>query len=275
MYLDTERPADAGTDRLFVVLKGARRGRPLTPAGLDRILESRFSSRCGHPICTDRPVPGWRAVRRSCDHLAPHPIRDNRATSIGDRRTRRREGAARTQRPDQYQCHHKGCVKVDKAELDDLAQRLVIEYLSRSDVYESLRAAESDSEELTRVRDEVAIISAELDELAGEVAAGRLSARLAAAAEPGILARLDAAREREAELTTPSALAGLVGPGEDIGSRWATAPVSARRAVIRLLFSPDLLGVLQVLRSPTRGHRCPIVERIRFHRSETETRRTN
>jgi site-specific recombinase XerD len=39
-YLDTERPADAGTDRLFVVLKGAGRGRPLSAAGLDQILES-------------------------------------------------------------------------------------------------------------------------------------------------------------------------------------------------------------------------------------------
>ena len=39
-YLDTERPVDAGTDRLFVVLKGTRRGRPLTSAGLDQILDS-------------------------------------------------------------------------------------------------------------------------------------------------------------------------------------------------------------------------------------------
>jgi integrase/recombinase XerD len=39
-YLDIERPTDADTDRLFVVLKGTRRGQPLTPAGLDQILES-------------------------------------------------------------------------------------------------------------------------------------------------------------------------------------------------------------------------------------------
>ena len=39
-YLDIERPAGTGTDRLFVVLKGPRRGRPLTSAGLDQILES-------------------------------------------------------------------------------------------------------------------------------------------------------------------------------------------------------------------------------------------
>jgi integrase/recombinase XerD len=39
-YLDAERPADAGTDRVFVVLKGPRRGRPLSTAGLDQILDS-------------------------------------------------------------------------------------------------------------------------------------------------------------------------------------------------------------------------------------------
>jgi integrase/recombinase XerD len=39
-YLDAERPADAETDRVFVVLKGPRRGQPLSPAGLDQILDS-------------------------------------------------------------------------------------------------------------------------------------------------------------------------------------------------------------------------------------------
>jgi integrase/recombinase XerD len=39
-YLDRERPADAVSDRLFVVLKSPRRGRPLSSAGLDQILDS-------------------------------------------------------------------------------------------------------------------------------------------------------------------------------------------------------------------------------------------
>ena len=38
-YLDAERPADAGTDRVFVVLKGPRRGLPLSADGLDEILD--------------------------------------------------------------------------------------------------------------------------------------------------------------------------------------------------------------------------------------------
>ena len=38
-YLQAERPADPGTDRVFVVLKGPRRGLPLSAGGLDEILD--------------------------------------------------------------------------------------------------------------------------------------------------------------------------------------------------------------------------------------------
>ena len=37
-YLEDERPVDADRERLFVVLKGPRRGFPLTAAGLDEVL---------------------------------------------------------------------------------------------------------------------------------------------------------------------------------------------------------------------------------------------
>ena len=37
-YLELERPDTASTDRVFVVLKGQRRGRPLSAAGLDEIV---------------------------------------------------------------------------------------------------------------------------------------------------------------------------------------------------------------------------------------------
>jgi integrase len=36
-YVETERPADADTDRVFVVLKGPRRGHPLSVRGLDEM----------------------------------------------------------------------------------------------------------------------------------------------------------------------------------------------------------------------------------------------
>jgi len=39
-YLECERPTDASTDRVFVVLKGPRRGGPLSIEGLDEIMAS-------------------------------------------------------------------------------------------------------------------------------------------------------------------------------------------------------------------------------------------
>ena len=38
-YLDSERPPSSMTDRVFVVLKGQRRGRPLSAGGLDEIID--------------------------------------------------------------------------------------------------------------------------------------------------------------------------------------------------------------------------------------------
>jgi site-specific recombinase XerD len=37
-YLDSERPADATTDRVFVALKGPTRGAPLSASGLDEVM---------------------------------------------------------------------------------------------------------------------------------------------------------------------------------------------------------------------------------------------
>jgi integrase/recombinase XerD len=37
-YLEVERPRTSATARVFVVLKGSRRGQPLTAVGLDEIV---------------------------------------------------------------------------------------------------------------------------------------------------------------------------------------------------------------------------------------------
>ena len=51
-YLEQERPADADTDTLFVVLKRPRRGRPLTAAGLDQVLDgARDRAGLAHATC--------------------------------------------------------------------------------------------------------------------------------------------------------------------------------------------------------------------------------
>jgi site-specific recombinase XerD len=51
-YLDGERPPKLKTDRLFVVLKGPRRGRPLSEDGLDEIIRgARRRASLAHLSC--------------------------------------------------------------------------------------------------------------------------------------------------------------------------------------------------------------------------------
>jgi len=51
-YLDDERPPEAGTDRVFVVLKGPRRGQPLSAKGTDEVLAAaRRRAGLDHATC--------------------------------------------------------------------------------------------------------------------------------------------------------------------------------------------------------------------------------
>jgi site-specific recombinase XerD len=51
-YLDTERPAGAPTDSVFVVLKGRRHGQPLSAYGLDEVVElARGRAGLAHATC--------------------------------------------------------------------------------------------------------------------------------------------------------------------------------------------------------------------------------
>jgi integrase len=51
-YLDAERPPGAATDRVFVVLKGPRRGQPLTAKGMEVVLAAaRRRAGLGHATC--------------------------------------------------------------------------------------------------------------------------------------------------------------------------------------------------------------------------------
>jgi integrase/recombinase XerD len=51
-YLDAERPPGAGTDRVFVVLKGPRRGQPLTAKGVEVVLSAaRRRAGLDHATC--------------------------------------------------------------------------------------------------------------------------------------------------------------------------------------------------------------------------------
>ena len=51
-YMDTERPAGLATDRVFVALKGPRRGQPLSADGLDEVISgARARAGLAHGTC--------------------------------------------------------------------------------------------------------------------------------------------------------------------------------------------------------------------------------
>lgn len=158
-----------------------------------------------------------------------------------------------------------GCVAVQKGDLDELAVEAIVAYLTREDVAAQLAAAAGSTPDLDAARVELSDAERDLDELYAEGAAGRVSAAGVARMEPGILARVEAARAKMARLSASPRLAGLIQPGPDARQRWAELPLEARREVARVLLSPDVLGELRVTPG-VRGRRIPVAERVVWRR---------
>jgi DNA invertase Pin-like site-specific DNA recombinase len=144
-----------------------------------------------------------------------------------------------------YQCNA-GHVLIHADKLDAWAEDQVLSLLTRPDVLQRLLPQAVDDKAMADARDDVARIRAEHDDLIAQVADGKLSARLAAGAEPGIVARLDLAEQRVRELTTPVGLRQLIDPGPQVVEQWDTLTMEVRREIVRLLFVKGLLGVLSV-----------------------------
>jgi hypothetical protein len=65
-YLEAERPPGTGTVRVFVVLKGQCCGLPLTPAGLDEILDgARRRAGLAHATCHQLRHTGLTQLRKA------------------------------------------------------------------------------------------------------------------------------------------------------------------------------------------------------------------
>jgi site-specific DNA recombinase len=150
-----------------------------------------------------------------------------------------------------YVCRAKGCVRITQADLDSLAEQVMLSYLAREEVMDILRAGDHDSDrELSAVRDQLAVVRARHEQLVDAVAAGTVSVATLIRAEPTLLAEITMLEAREKELSTPSALRGLIEPGTDVACRWNTAPMSTRREIARLLLTPGRIGELRLQPSP-------------------------
>lgn len=171
-----------------------------------------------------------------------------------------------------YRCMT-GCMKIDKEGVDDLFigsvehPGLLPQFLARDDIYSVLSARGDDDPEVSRIRSELAAARADLEETRQTDAESVAEERRLARREERLEACIEELEDQERALTLPPAVLKIIRPGMDVWQAWQAAPVSARREVVRTVFSPHHLGRIFVLPSPTRGRYQPIAERIELRRA--------
>lgn len=170
-----------------------------------------------------------------------------------------------------YWCAEKGHVKCNMAKLDRYAETFILGYLARPQVHAKISTDEEESSaELAQVREALTEARAELAKLRAGVLAKKLSVDTLIMLEPGMVETVTTLEATEDELMTPSQLRGLFPPGGDVQERWKAAPISTRRALARILLTPEILGELRLMRCPP-GRRPPPSERVNWARTPDRT----
>lgn len=163
-----------------------------------------------------------------------------------------------------YVCHAATHVAVPYRDLEWVAEEALLVYLGREDVAKALTSRPDDPAALAAAEGELAAVERDIEDLADRSSAGGPVARkLLDRNLPILERRLAAAKARRDELIAPPRLRGLIDPGKQVRRRWKDAPMSARREVARIVFAPDLLGELRVLKAPLR---TPVHERTSWRR---------
>jgi DNA invertase Pin-like site-specific DNA recombinase len=163
-----------------------------------------------------------------------------------------------------YQCRDACHVFIPADDLDAYVEAQMLTFLTRRENVGKVLAGDDDDRALVDARDAQARVRRELDDLIDQVGRGKLSATLAAGAEPAIQARLAEATRLVDELSTPPLLRGLIDPAGDVRAQWKAAPLTVRREIARIVLAPGMRGELRVKRSPVRGHAAPVEQRIDF-----------
>lgn len=138
--------------------------------------------------------------------------------------------------------------------LDTHVAAVIVEYYSRPGRYDEL--VKVDDAGVVAAQADLARIDADLAEMYADAKAGKLSGKMAAALEQGLLKQREEAEARRV-LQVPVAVRDLLeGPVEELAARWVAMPVAARRSITR--------STVQVIVHPAggKGQPRPLEERV-------------
>ncbi|MFD5245070.1 recombinase family protein [Amycolatopsis sp. NPDC058340] len=175
-----------------------------------------------------------------------------------------------------YVCVKNGCVNIDKFDLEEYAERLMLKYLETLDEY---LLVDDTNTELAEVLAQLAEARSDYDDVTAAARArkdaGKAKSKFATERAMELEDEIADLEKREAELRTPSALSGLITPGAGVRREWADAAFSTKREIAKIILAPTPhgtlgLGQLRVEQiGPTgRGRKVMPIERTHFYRPE-------
>lgn len=145
-----------------------------------------------------------------------------------------------------YACRGRGCTGIRADWLDQYVSDVVVERLSRPDVYAAIAAVDDSAAKAARA--EAESLRLRLDEFRDSAARpDGISAEALARIEARMIPQIRAAEDRAQAADIPPHLRSLVEPGADVRARWNRLSIPARKEVIRLLMD------IRIHRAPHRG----------------------
>ncbi|MEV6542308.1 recombinase family protein [Streptomyces sp. NPDC051665] len=169
--------------------------------------------------------------------------------ACGDGMTVTYRKAAGTEQPAAYQCHGRGCVRINKEETDKVVTAEIVGYLAKPEVYAAVIPADSGAE-LDQVRAQLVTTAAQLTAFEDADPETPAEAKMIARKIEKLTATINELEKREHELTPgPSPIAALFDYGPDIAARWHAKSVEVQRKIAALLLVPEVLGEVRIMRA--------------------------
>jgi len=177
--------------------------------------------------------------------------------TIGVHRPPRAEGDSGA-RLAYYVCKRDRCASIRVDVLDEYVQEVVVEWLSRPEVYDALRAATSHNDaQAATARAEAAKLRTELEDWRKDAEARRVTRESFGRMERALTRDIAKAEERAQEAGVPPILRGMIGP--DAAAKWDALGdnIAVKREIIRTITTI-------ALHPAEHRHGVPVEHRVSF-----------